>query len=147
MNPPFTIQKRVEFGDTDMAGIAYFPNFFRYMETAETNLLHTLGISVSWKEGDTRYGFPRVSVSCDYKSPARFEDILDIRVIVEEIGRKSIRYRFEFFRQEQPIAVGRITTVFCRNDANHQMISCEIPHWLREKLQPHLEGENHKSQT
>ncbi len=134
MTTPFTIQKRVEFGDTDMAGIAYFANFFRYMEIAETNFLHTLGISVSWKEGETRFGFPRVSVACDYKTPAKFEDILDIRVVVEEVGRKSIRYRFEFTRTGQEIAIGKITTVFCRTDADHKMKSEEVPDWLRKKL-------------
>ena len=67
MNEPFRTTRRVEFGDTDMAGIAHFANFFRYMEAAETDFLHALGLSVSWGSGSQRYGFPRVSVACDFK--------------------------------------------------------------------------------
>ena len=47
---PFTITRRVEFGDTDMAGIMHFANYFRFMEVAETDFLHSLGMSVSWRQ-------------------------------------------------------------------------------------------------
>ena len=40
---PFTTTRRVEFGDTDMAGIMHFANFFRFMERTEHAFLRTLG--------------------------------------------------------------------------------------------------------
>lgn len=132
--PPFVSRRRIEFGDTDMAGIVHFSNFFRFMESAETDFLHTIGMSVTWREENRRFGFPRVSVACDYVRPARFEDILDIAVIVEEVGRKSIRYRFEFSRASEPIAVGHITAVYCRTMPDHGIESLEIPPEMREKL-------------
>jgi len=135
VNEPFRTTRRVEFGDTDMAGIAHFANFFRYMEQAETDFLHTLGISVSWKDGEERLGFPRVSVSCDFKNPAKFEDVLDIVVTVEEVGRKSVRYRFDFSRAGKEVAVGRITTVYCRHTADRRLESREIPPALRAKFE------------
>jgi acyl-CoA thioester hydrolase len=131
---PFRTIRRVEFGDTDMAGIAHFANFFRYMEAAETDFLHTLGLSVSWAAGGERYGFPRVSVGCDFKRPVRFEDVLDITVTVEEVGRKSVRYRFDFARGGAEVAVGRITTVYCRHTPDRGMESLDIPPDLRAKL-------------
>ena len=78
MPTPFQTTRRVEFGDTDMAGIVHFANFFRYMEAAETDFLRSLGLSVSWEEAGRRYGLPRVSASCDYSKPARFGDLLTI---------------------------------------------------------------------
>ena len=45
MTQPFRITRRVEFGDTDMAGIAHFANFFRYMEVAETDFLLARGLT------------------------------------------------------------------------------------------------------
>ena len=48
MTQPFRTTRRVEFGDTDMAGIAHFANFFRYMEAAETDFLLARGLSVAW---------------------------------------------------------------------------------------------------
>ena len=133
--PAFSTTRRVEFGDTDMAGIMHFANFFRFMEVAETDFLHTLGISVSWREDGVKWGFPRVSVACDYQKPARFEDVLAIAVTVERIGTKSVSYRFDFHNQHgEPVAVGRITTVFCRTGGPDHLESVEIPAELRAKL-------------
>src|SRR6185436_17612716 len=77
---PFTTTRRVEFGDTDMAGIMHFSNFFRFMEAAESDFLRSLGLSVSWFEDGTKWGFPRVSAACDFKKPAKFQDVLSITV-------------------------------------------------------------------
>ncbi|MFO0803044.1 MAG: hypothetical protein U0791_07980 [Gemmataceae bacterium] len=43
----FTSTCRVDFGDTDMAGIMHFANFFRFMESAEIDFLHSVGLTVS----------------------------------------------------------------------------------------------------
>lgn len=135
MNQPFRTKRRVEFGDTDMAGIVHFANFFRFMESAETEFLRTLGLTVSWRNTNEKLGFPRVAAMCDFKSPARFEDVLDIAVFVEEIGSKSVRYRFEFTRDGKEIAVGRITTVYCRTMPDNRLVSAEIPTDIRAKLE------------
>ena len=134
MTQPFRTTRRVEFGDTDMAGIAHFANFFRYMEAAETDFLHSRGMSVSWQDADTRLGFPRVSVGCDFERPVRFEDVLEIAVTVEEVGRKSVRYRFDFACRGAEVAVGRITAVYCRHTPDRGLESAEIPADLRAKL-------------
>jgi acyl-CoA thioester hydrolase len=132
---PFTTTRRVEFGDTDMAGIMHFANFFRFMEAAETDFLHTLGLSVSWRAGGVKWGFPRVSVACDYQKPALFEDVLTIAVTVEKVGAKSVSYRFDFANQRgEPVAVGRISTVFCRHAEPGGLESVEIPADVRAKL-------------
>jgi acyl-CoA thioester hydrolase len=133
----FTTTRRVEFGDTDMAGIMHFANFCRFMESAETDFLHTLGLTVSWRKNGVKWGFPRVSVSCDFQKPARFEDILTISVTVEKLGAKSVSYRFDFSNQRgEPIAVGRITAVFCRSEGPEHLESMELSAEIRAKLEP-----------
>ena len=68
MATPFRVARRVEFHDTDMAGIVHFSNFFRYMEFAEVEFLRSKGLSVAWVElNGERIGFPRVSAACDYR--------------------------------------------------------------------------------
>lgn len=132
----FTTTRRVEFGDTDMAGIMHFANFFRFMESAETDFLHSVGLSVSWRRDGVKWGFPRVSVGCDFQKPARFEDVLTIAVTVERVGERSVSYRFDFSNPAgEPIAVGRITAVFCRSDAPGHLESVEMPADIRAKLQ------------
>ena len=69
----FRTTRRVEFADTDMAGIVHFANFFRFMESAEVEFLRTRGLSVALTWEGEKIGFPRVSASCDYFHPARFD--------------------------------------------------------------------------
>src|SRR5262245_65558124 len=110
----FRTTRRIEFCDTDMAGIVHFANFFRFMESAEVEFLRARGLSVKldW-EGQT-IGFPRVSARCDYLKPARFEDVLDVLVTIDNIGRKSVTYAFEFQLRGEVIARGQVTSVCCR---------------------------------
>lgn len=133
----FTTTRRVDFGDTDMAGIMHFANFFRFMESAEIDFLHTLDLTVSWRERNVKWGFPRVSVSCDFTKPARFEDLLSIAVTVEKVSAKSVSYRFDFSNQRgEALALGRITTVFCRSDGPDHLESVAMPAEMRAKLEP-----------
>ena len=136
----FTITRRVEFGDTDMAGIMHFSNFFRFMEVAESDFLRSLGLSVSWFAEDGKWGFPRVSAACDYKKPARFQDVLTVAVTLEKLGAKSVSYRYDFSNERgEPIAVGRVTAVFCRSGGPNHVESFEIPADIRAKLEPYRE--------
>jgi acyl-CoA thioester hydrolase len=135
MSTPFAITRRVEFGDTDMAGIMHFSNFFRFMEVAETDFLLARGLTVSWFEDGRKLGFPRVSASCDYAKPAKFGDLLTVAVTVEKVGRKSVAYRFDFTRGPDPIAVGRMTAVYCRSDQQGGIEALDIPPAVRGKLE------------
>jgi YbgC/YbaW family acyl-CoA thioester hydrolase len=121
-----------------MAGIVHFANFFRFMEAAETEFLRSLGLSVSWRRDGAKWGFPRVSAACDFQRPAVFEDVLTIAVTVEKVGTKSVAYRFDFANQRgEPVAVGRVTAVFCREPEPGRLESTEIPDEIRAKLERH----------
>jgi acyl-CoA thioester hydrolase len=130
----FQTQRRIEFGDTDMAGIVHFSNFFRFMESAECAFLRQFGLSVKMEWEGMTIGFPRVSATCDYISPARFEDLLDVAVNVERVGAKSVTYAFEFSRAGTLIARGKVTSVCCRIRAANQIESIEIPAGYRARL-------------
>jgi YbgC/YbaW family acyl-CoA thioester hydrolase len=131
MSKPFRTQRRVEFVDTDMAGIVHFSNFFRWMESAEVEFLRSRGLSVKVSWEGRLLGFPRVAASCDYLRPARFEDLLDIAVHVEKVGRKSVTYGFEFSRGGEVLARGRMSSVCCLVTGTEELESVEIPPSLR----------------
>ncbi len=130
----FRTTRLVEFSDTDMAGIVHFANFFRFMEAAEHAYLRACGLSVigSW-EGQA-ITFPRVHADCDYLRPARFQDVLEIEVLLEKIGRASVHYAFVFRQAGEVIATGRITTVLCRIGPGHALEPFAVPESLRERL-------------
>jgi YbgC/YbaW family acyl-CoA thioester hydrolase len=121
---------RVEFAETDMAGIVHFSNFFRYMERAEHDFLRTLGISVHQTEGDPPISLPRVNATCDYRAPLRYEDEVEIRVLVREKRTKSFTYEFHFRKrgEDEIVAVGSITVVCVTMDPETgHMTSMRIP--------------------
>jgi YbgC/YbaW family acyl-CoA thioester hydrolase len=139
VSEPFHTKRRVEFADTDMAGIVHFANFFRFMEAAEVEFLVARGLSVAMVWEGLKLGFPRVAASCDYRKPARFQDVLDVTVRLHNLGRKSVTYAFAFFKDGELIAEGQVSSVCCRVLENHQLESMEIPLSIRERLAPYLE--------
>ena len=94
MPAQFTTTYRVEFCDTDVAGIVHFANFYRYMEQAEHEYFRSLGLSIMQSQEDgSVIGWPRVSASCSFEAPAYFEDVLEIRMNVARKGRPGDRPR------------------------------------------------------
>lgn len=137
MSSPYQTRRRIEFRDTDAAGIMHFSAFFTYMEQAEHEMLRSLGLSVMLPDGDSTIGWPRVSATCDYKGAVRFEDIIEIAVSVIHLGSKSVRYRHEFRVADRVVAVGEIAAVCCRIDPKHELASIEIPESIRGRLAKH----------
>jgi len=134
MTEPFRTTRRVEFADTDMAGIAHFANFFRWMESAEVDFLAARGLNVDLRSQGQEIGFPRVSASCDFAKPVTFMDMIEITVSVERVGAKSVSYAFEFRKEGEVVARGRITSVCCLVSPDHGIQAIEIPAAIREKL-------------
>jgi YbgC/YbaW family acyl-CoA thioester hydrolase len=132
--PVFHTKRRIEFGDTDLAGIVHFSQFFRFMESAECEFLRSRGLSVKLDWEGQAIGFPRVSASCDYLKPATFEDLLDVAVFIDRIGTKSVTYAFEFSRGGEPIARGKVTSVCCRVLEHNKIEGIEIPATYRARL-------------
>ena len=134
--PPvsFRTSRRVEFVETDMAGIVHYSNFFRYMEAAEVDFLQSRGLSVALTWNNQKLGLPRVAAQCDFVRPAYFEDVLHIDVTVKNVGRKSIAYGFEISRAGELLARGQVTCVCCLVLGPRQIESIEIPEEIRARL-------------
>ncbi len=90
---------RVIYGDTDQMGVVYYANYFRYFELARGEYLRQKGGSYGALERDTGLVLPVVEASCEYKAPARYEDVLVIRLEVAELRRASLAFRYEIRRE------------------------------------------------
>ena len=90
MASEYRLRRRVQFYETDAAGIVHFSWFFRYMEEAEHALWREAGLSIHAPGGEI--GFPRVSTSFDFHRALRFEQEFDVHIRVTAITRKSIQY-------------------------------------------------------
>lgn len=139
----FKATRRVEFSETDMAGIVHYANFFRYMETAEHGFYRSLGYSVHMTQFTPPLGFPRVHAECDYKKPIKFEDMVQIHLLVKEKRSRVLSYLFKFNRldprePEAPgmeVARGLLTTVCVAHLPDGRFEATLIPHELADKIQ------------
>lgn len=138
MHPSFSVPRRVEFCETDAAGIAHFSAFFQYMEQAEHALLRHLGLSVVWQDEEGLLSWPRVSAHCEYSGAVKFEQVLDVAVRVEKLGQKSVTYGFEFTLEGRCVATGRITAVCCRIPSHQAPFSIPIPESIVNKLRAYV---------
>ena len=123
-----------------MAGIMHFAAFFRYMESAEHEMLRHWGYSIYDVVDGQTISFPRVATSFEYLSHARREDELDITVCVRRVGTKSVTYGFEFTCGQTEVARGEITCVCCRIEHGEPPKSIAIPTELSEMLTSVLES-------
>jgi 4-hydroxybenzoyl-CoA thioesterase/acyl-CoA thioester hydrolase len=134
MTTAFVTSRRVEFSDTDAAGMMHFAAFFRMMEQAEHDLLRSVGLSVVMHDAEGQISWPRVASKCEFEAAARFEDVLQIEVRITRLGKRSITYSHRFLRDGQALASGEITAVCCRIREGALPESMEIPEGFRERL-------------
>lgn len=134
MTAHYKTTRRVEFRDTDAAGMAHFSVFFIFMEQAEHEMLRHLGLSVMLADEKGPVSFPRVAARCDFQRAVKFEDVLDIEVAVVRLGKKSVTYEFNFSHKGRPVASGQTTTVCCRLRSDSEPESIGIPAYIAEKL-------------
>lgn len=120
-----TLRRRVHFYEVDSAGIVHFSCYFRYMEEAEHALWRDAGLSVAARGVDV--GFPRVSATCDFHAPLRFEEEFDVRVAIEAMTARSIRYACLITRGDLKIATGTLVAVCVRKGPDGTMRAVEIP--------------------
>jgi 4-hydroxybenzoyl-CoA thioesterase/acyl-CoA thioester hydrolase len=127
-------KRRIEFSDTDLAGIVHFSRFFVFMETAEHQFLRSLGTSVSTEWDGNRIGWPRLAASCEYFHPVKFEDVLDIHLTVARKGTTSITYQFVFTKGEIEVARGQVTAACCICNPGEKLKAIPIPDFIAERI-------------
>jgi acyl-CoA thioester hydrolase len=122
--------RRVQFHETDAAGIVHFSWFFRYMEEAETALWRQAGLSVAPAD---EMGWPRVTASFEYHSPLRFEDEFEMALRIDMMTRRTIQYRCLITLGERKIATG-VLKVVCVRKHEGKLEVMEIPPGIAARL-------------
>lgn len=136
---PLTTSRRVEFRDTDAAGIVHFSAFFFWMESVEHELLRAAGVSVVDRGSDgVDASWPRVSAACDYLAPIRFGDEIGVTAAVDRVGGSSVTYRFVFTHAGHAVANGRVVAVRCLMRPGSGPEATPIPDDIRSRLERFL---------
>lgn len=132
----FHTSRRVEFRETDAAGIAHFTSLIAYMEEAEHDFLRHLALSVVLRDEQGEISWPRVAANAEFLSAVRFEDEIDVELRILRMGTKSVTYGFVLSHRGRAVAKGSISAVCCRVAAHQPPQSIPIPDWIRERLAP-----------
>ena len=125
----FRYHRRVQFADTDLAGVVHFSMYFRYLEEAEHAMWRAAGLSIAPREEDI--GFPRVSASMEYRAPLRFDDEIEVTIRLVKMSRRSIQYEGEIVCRGTVAATGAMTAVCVERSA---MRSTDVPAKVRTML-------------
>jgi YbgC/YbaW family acyl-CoA thioester hydrolase len=135
----YRVVREVEFHHTDMAGIMHFSNFFLLMEAAEHAFFRSLGFSIHTAGPDV-VNWPRVHAGMDFSYPLRFEDSVEIRLLVREKRERSLVYSFIFRKvsgePQREVARGTLAVACVKRDsATGKMTAVPIPKEIADKIE------------
>jgi len=134
----FTHERRIEFSDTDMAGIVHFANFFRFMESAEHAFFRSLGLELHQQGAGHVRGFARVHAECDYLRPLHYPDVVRVELAVREKTESALAYEFAFFDEkngERPVARGSLKVVHvARGPDDERLRAAPMPKEVLERI-------------
>ncbi|HJZ95685.1 MAG TPA: thioesterase family protein [Candidatus Solibacter sp.] len=139
MSYEYRIVREVEFSDTDMAGIMHFANFFKFMEAAEHAFFRSLRLSIH-TDDPNEVTWPRVHAGMDFSYPLRFEDSVEIRLLVREKRERSLVYSFIFRKvsgePQREVARGTLAVACVKREiATGKMKAVPIPKAIADKIE------------
>jgi len=134
-----TSTRKIEFSETDMAGLVHFSNFFKYMETAERDFFEAAGLDLIRTKPGELVGWPRARAECKFSAPLRFGDTIDIHLAVKTIKERAIDYQFRIFRRNPDgsrtqCGKGHLTTILSELTTDGQLQSVALPDHVLAKI-------------
>ena len=128
---PFTIDEYVRWSDVDYAGIIFYGAYVRFFEIAETELFREAGHAYSEVFDRFDIWLPRAHLDCDFKYPARLDDVLRVASYISRFGNSSITLNFDVLHLD----AGRLAA------AGHEVLVCTERRSLRPRpLPPELKA-------
>lgn len=107
---------RVYYEDTDLAGIVYYANYLKFIERARTEWVRGLGVDQGRLKAESGIVFAVRRVEADYLSPARFDDVLEVRTELAALSGARIELDQQVWRGEQQLFAARVGLVALRED-------------------------------
>lgn len=139
----FLYHTKLEFADTDSAGVAHFTSILKMVERAEHAFLDAVGIPVLERSqgrfGAPVFGWPRVDVHFRFRRPIVFEDQVTIELSLMDLGTMSITYFAKVVLADGEVAAeGKFVNACVGPSGEDRMKAINIPESLREILNEHL---------
>lgn len=139
--PPFSHELRVRYAEVDAQAVVYNSHYVTYFDIAITEFMRALRFDYSVTAARARgKDFHTVRTVVDYRSPAYYDDLLQIAVGIQRIGRSSIAWALTIVRSatDERIADGEVVWVYTDMEKHR---STPLPEELVHELEPHVTGE------
>ncbi|WP_227937530.1 acyl-CoA thioesterase [Alkalihalobacillus deserti] len=120
---------KVTWGDTDVAGIVFYPNFYKWMDQATHHFFTQIGFSTAKLFVEDKIGFPILEAKCNFNIPLFFDDDITICSKISELKDKVFTIEHEFLRKGKKVAEGyelRAWTNFSRDIPKAESIPNEV---------------------
>jgi len=129
--PPLAINLRVRYAETDKMGVVYYANYFVWFEVGRCELIRAIGKSYRDLE-EAGIGLPVIEAHCEYRSPARYDDELQVKTWGALLSPARVEFRYEVSQVTDGTvnAVGR--TVHASVDQKGR--PCRLPDYIRDLL-------------
>lgn len=127
-----TVRLRVRFAETDAMQVVYYAEYFVWFEVARTELFRAIGMPYSVISRKRGFHTPVVQAHADYKSSAKYDDEVAVRVWASKVGTSSVRLDYEVTKlpDEVLLCTGHTVHVLIGEDGK----SKEIPADIKERL-------------
>ena len=108
---------RVRYAETDRMGVVYYANYFVWFEVGRTEWLRETGWSYRDMEADGGVALPVIEAHCDYRQPARYDDVLEVRTRATLLTLVRVRFDYEIVRTSDDVIAATGHTVHAALDA------------------------------
>ncbi len=128
----FSTAVKVRFNETDLQGHVNFGQYLFYFDVGATEYMDAIGYSYTDMLADG-VDLLYVESHCNYKSPVKWPETLNIHARIAHLGRRSVRYEFDVRAQSdgRPIATGHIVAVTAERGTWAER---EVPEGLRKAV-------------
>lgn len=123
---------RVRYGECDAQKVVFNARYGEYVDLAVLEFLRTLGYAGELVSGELDYQLVKQTI--EWTAPARFDDVLEARVVARRLGTTSFTLGVDFFRAADGTPLTRAETVYVLVD-QHSLQKRALPEELRERLQ------------
>ena len=95
-------QFRVRYSETDQMRVVYHGNYAQYFEVGRVEWLRNKGISYKWME-ENGIMLPVVSLTMNYKKPARYDELLTLKTILKKQTTVKIEFDYELYNESKEL--------------------------------------------
>lgn len=138
MRPKFSKEFFIPWGDVDLAGVVYFPHFFRYFNDTEIAFYRSLGPTVVELEEGLEIRLPRLDAHCRYVKPVHFGELITVDLSIVQIRTRTMKYGFDVLREGELVANGHLVV---GSVSVSDFRSVPLPDKLLELIQPYTSSQ------